>query len=143
MLGAAATRLFDGAGDVRLYEDALCVEEVVLRVLHEMKPGRPLETNVEFYTALLLHGIGFDTDLFTPTFAVARAGGWTAHVLEQAAEDRLIRPSVAYVGERDRHCPPDAAPSAPVTPALGPAASVISMARSPLGRCTLPSPTGC
>lgn len=118
VLGAAATRLFAGASDVRLYEDALCVEEVVLRVLHEMKPGRRLETNVEFYTALLLHGIGMESELFSPTFAVARAGGWTAHVLEQAAEDRLIRPSVAYVGERDRHCPSSAAPSAPAAPAL-------------------------
>lgn len=118
VLGAAASRLFEGASDARLYEAALCVEEVVLRVLHELKPGRRLETNVEFYTALLLHGIGFDSDLFSPTFAVARAGGWTAHVLEQAAEDRLIRPSVAYVGERDRRCPLVAAPAAPVPPAL-------------------------
>ena len=118
VLGAAATRLFEGANDARLYEDALRVEEVVLRVLHEMKPERRLETNVEFYTALLLHGIGLDTELFTPTFAVARAGGWTAHVLEQAAEDRLIRPSVAYVGERNRSWPPPAASSAPAAPAL-------------------------
>jgi citrate synthase len=83
-----------------------------------MKPGRRLETNVEFYTALLLHGIGFESELFTPTFAVARAGGWTAHVLEQVAEDRLIRPAAAYVGERDRRCPPVAAPVVPPTPAL-------------------------
>ena len=106
VLGVAATRLFEGVADARLYEDALCVEAIVLRVLHELKPGRRLETNVEFYTALLLHGIGLEAELFTPTFAVARAGGWTAHVLEQAAEDRLIRPSAAYNGERDRQCPP-------------------------------------
>jgi len=118
VLAAAATRLFDGAVDARLYADALCVEEVVLRVLHEMKPGRRLETNVEFYTALLLHGIGFDSELFTPTFAVARAGGWTAHVLEQAAEDRLIRPAAAYVGERDRRCPPVGVHVATPTPTL-------------------------
>ncbi|HVO27738.1 MAG TPA: citrate/2-methylcitrate synthase [Candidatus Margulisiibacteriota bacterium] len=118
VLAAAATRLFDGLTDARLYADARCVEEVVLRVLHELKPGRRLETNVEFYTALLLHGIGFESELFTPTFAIARAGGWTAHVLEQAAEDRLIRPAAAYVGERDRHCPTAATPAAPATPAL-------------------------
>jgi citrate synthase len=122
VLGAAATRLFAGVADARLYTDALCVEEVVLRVLHEMKPGRRLETNVEFYTALLLHGLGLETELFTPTFAVARAGGWTAHVLEQAAEDRLIRPAAAYVGERDRRCPPGGAPAAP--PALACAAAL-------------------
>ena len=125
VLGAAATRLFDRASDPRLYDDARCVEDVILRVLHELKPGRRLETNVEFYTALLLHGVGLDVELFTPTFAVARAGGWTAHVLEQAAEDRLIRPSVAYVGARERHCPPHAASSVAVLEcavAAGPAA---------------------
>ncbi len=118
VLAAAATRLFDGLTDARLYTDALCVEEVVLRVLHELKPGRRLETNVEFYTALLLHGIGFESELFTPTFAVARAGGWTAHVLEQAAEDRLIRPAAAYVGERNRRCPPVVAAMIRATAAL-------------------------
>jgi citrate synthase len=133
VLGAAATRLFEGAGDTRLYEDALCVERVVLRVLHEVKPGRRLETNVEFYTALVLHGIGFAHELFTPTFAVARAGGWTAHVLEQAAEDRLIRPTVEYVGVRNRHYPSGAActagaPAAEYGPAMDPAAVVCATA---------------
>ena len=56
---------------------------------------------MEFYTALLLHGLGLPSSVFTATFAVARVGGWTAHVLEQIAEDRLIRPRVAYVGRRD------------------------------------------
>ena len=107
VLGAAARRLFERAGDTRLYEDARTVEDAVVRVLRELKPGRRLETNMEFYTALVLHGIGLDPDLFTPTFAIARSGGWTAHVLEQIAEDRLIRPSVAYVGARDRRWPPD------------------------------------
>jgi citrate synthase len=116
VLGVAATRLFTRTGDPRLYDDARRVEEIVLRVLHELKPGRRLETNVEFYTALVLHGIGFGTELFAPTFAVARAGGWTAHVLEQAAEDRLIRPSAAYVGPRNRSCP-SAPPSTPNAPA--------------------------
>jgi len=108
VLGAAATRLFERAGDLRLYEDARIVEEVALRVLHTLKPDRRLETNVEYYTALLLHGIGMESALFTPTFAVGRAGGWTAHVLEQAAQNRLIRPSSVYVGGRDGHwVPPD------------------------------------
>ena len=77
-------------------------EDVVLRVLAELKPSRPLQTNVEFYTALLLHGIGLESSLFTPTFAVARVAGWTAHVLEQVAEDRLIRPRVVYAGALGR-----------------------------------------
>jgi citrate synthase len=103
VLAAAAARLFERGGDHRLYEDALVVEEVILRVLRELKPGRRLETNVEFYTALLLHGVGLDADLFSPTFAAARAGGWTAHVLEQIEENRLIRPASVYVGERHAH----------------------------------------
>lgn len=106
VLGTAATRLFADAGDRALYEDACTVEKVVLRVLHEAKPDRKLDTNVEFYTALLLHGIGLPTDLFSPTFAAARAGGWTAHVLEQVDEDRLIRPSATYVGDLGRHWVP-------------------------------------
>ena len=74
-------------------------------MLREHKPARRLDTNVEFYTALLLHGIGLPSELFTPTFALARAGGWTAHVLEQMAENRLIRPAARYVGGRDGRWP--------------------------------------
>jgi citrate synthase len=71
-------------------------------VLGELKPGRRVQTNVEFYTALVLHGVGLDVPLFTPTFALARAGGWSAHFLEQAEENRLIRPRVAYRGALGR-----------------------------------------
>jgi citrate synthase len=102
VLGAAAERLFKKAGDIQLNQDARAVEQVVLRVLEELKPGRGLKTNVEFYTALVLHGLGFETALFTPTFAVGRVGGWTAQVLEQIAEARLIRPGSGYRGVTDR-----------------------------------------
>jgi len=102
VLAAAVERLFPKPGANPLYDDARAVEAVVLGVLAELKPGRRLQTNVEFYTALLLHGLGLPSAAFTPTFAVARVGGWTAHVLEQVAADRLIRPLVAYVGARDR-----------------------------------------
>lgn len=102
VLGAALARLFPRAGDNPLYDDARLVERVVLRVLAELKPHRALATNVEFYTALLLHALELPVPVFTPTFAVARVGGWTAHVLEQAREDRLIRPRAAYVGPIDR-----------------------------------------
>jgi len=102
VLGAAAVKLFEGAGDTALYDDAIAVEEVVLDVLAELKPDRSIKTNVEFYTALLLHGVGMETGLFSPTFAVGRVGGWTAHILEQIAEARLIRPRAAYGGELDR-----------------------------------------
>ena len=85
-----------------LYTLARSVEATALRLLEEYKPGRRLQTNVEFYTALLLHGLGFEVPLFTPTFAIGRVSGWIAHVLEQRKTARLIRPSSEYVGERGR-----------------------------------------
>jgi len=106
VLAAAARRLYDTDGDRRLYELALDVERTALRLLAEHRPGRNLQTNVEFYTALLLHGLGLPTELFTPTFAVGRVAGWTAHCFEQQASDRLIRPQSAYVGQRDRRWVP-------------------------------------
>ncbi|HEV2094004.1 MAG TPA: citrate synthase/methylcitrate synthase [Rubrobacter sp.] len=101
VLAAAAERLYAADADKNLYDLALEVEETALRLLAERKPGRNLQTNVEFYTALLLHGLGLPTDLFTPTFAVGRVAGWTAHCLEQQAENRLIRPQSEYVGASD------------------------------------------
>jgi citrate synthase len=98
VLAAAAERMFTRAGDMRLYDLARAVERTALRLLEEHKPGRRLQTNVEFYTALLLHGIGLDTALFTPTFAIGRVAGWIAHCFEQRAEGRLIRPQSRYVG---------------------------------------------
>jgi citrate synthase len=83
VLGAAAARMFARAGDLHLYELARAVEATALRLLKEHKPGRRLQTNVEFYTALLLHGLGLDTAFFTPTFAIGRVAGWTAHCFEQ------------------------------------------------------------
>jgi citrate synthase len=74
------------------------VEGVALAALAAHKPDRVLATNVEFYTALLLRGLGLPNDLFTPTFAVARVGGWTAHILEQRRVGRLIRPRAGWVG---------------------------------------------
>jgi citrate synthase len=102
VLGEAAEMMFQEAGERQIYQDARAAEEVVIRVLNELKPGRNLQTNVEFYTALVLHGVGLETDLFTPTFGISRMGGWTANVLEQIDEARLIRPRVAYNGEVGR-----------------------------------------
>jgi citrate synthase len=98
VLASAAERLYATDGDGDLYELALEVEKTALRLLAEYKPGRDLQTNVEFYTALLLHGLGLPTQLFTPTFAASRVAGWTAHCFEQQALDRIIRPQSAYVG---------------------------------------------
>ena len=101
VLASAAERLYTTDGDKELYDLALDVEKTALRLLAEYKPGRNLQTNVEFYTALLLHGLGLPTQLFTPTFAAGRATGWTAHCFEQRALDRLIRPQSVYVGSKD------------------------------------------
>ena len=102
VLSAAAEKMFLHGGDRHLYELARGVENVALRLLEEYKPGRRLQTNVEFYTALVLHGIGLEVPLFTPTFAISRVAGWIAHCLEQRAENRLIRPQSQYVGESGR-----------------------------------------
>jgi citrate synthase len=98
VLSAAAENLYEADGDMTLYRLARHVEETAVRLLAEYKPGRRLQTNVEFYTALLLHGLGLDTTLFSPTFAVGRVGGWLAHCLEQQASGRLLRPKAHYVG---------------------------------------------
>lgn len=100
VLGAAA-RLLAAAGEQHeLFELAEGIEAVALRLLAEYKPERKLDTNVEFYTALLLHGIGFGNRLFTPTFAVGRSLGWVAHCFEQIDHGRLIRPDSVYIGRR-------------------------------------------
>ncbi len=77
---------------------AEAVERAARSALERAHPGARLFANVEFYSAVLLEAIGLDRNLFTPTFAVARTAGWTAHALEQAANNRLIRPDVEYVG---------------------------------------------
>jgi citrate synthase len=98
VLAAAAERLYMSGGDRTLYDLARSVEATALRLLREHKPDRRLDTNVEFYTALLLHGLGLPAELFTPTFAVGRVLGWSAHCLEQLRDGRLIRPQSVYVG---------------------------------------------
>jgi citrate synthase len=108
ILAAAAERFFATEGDRELYTLAREVEKVALRLLAEHKPDRVLATNVEFYTALLLHGLGLPTPLFTPCFAVGRVAGWTAHCLEQLREGRLIRPESEYTGEEGRTYAPAA-----------------------------------
>jgi citrate synthase len=80
------------------YKTAAEWEEIALRLLQERHPERPQSTNVEFYSAGVLQFIGLPTDLFPCTFAVSRAAGWTAHVLEQVADNRLIRSQSEYVG---------------------------------------------
>jgi citrate synthase len=73
-------------------------EEVALKLLQERHPERPQATNVEFYSAGVMQSVGIPKDFFPPTFAISRAAGWTAHVLEQVSNNRLIRPQSEYVG---------------------------------------------
>jgi citrate synthase len=84
---------------------AIQVEDMALRLLAEKHPDRPLKTNVEFYAAPVLMGVGLTPDLFPAAFSLARHAGWTAHTLEQAADNRLIRPDVRYVGPAERDLP--------------------------------------
>jgi citrate synthase len=86
-------------------EKAVAVEEIALRVLEEFKPDYPIKTNVEYYAAAVLQGVGLPPNLFPATFALARHAGWTAHCLEQAEVNVLIRPDVRYVGPDERPLP--------------------------------------
>lgn len=98
-LKATITRLRDGGtADTERLELAAVIEEAALAALRRHKPDRVLQTNVEFYTALLLEALGFPRDCFTAVFAMGRIGGWIAHSREQALHGRLIRPRSRYVG---------------------------------------------
>jgi citrate synthase len=83
-------------------EVAEALEAAALAELHERHPDRVLATNVEFWSAVVLDHAEVPSELFTPMFACARTAGWSAHILEQKREGRLIRPSAKYVGEGPR-----------------------------------------
>jgi len=91
-----------------LVEFSQSVERTTVDVLAELKPGRQLYTNVEFYAGVVMHSCGIPREMFTPTFAAGRTIGWCTHIMEQASHNRLIRPAARYVG------PP---PPQPVPPA--------------------------
>jgi citrate synthase len=84
------------------------VERTTVDVLAELKPGRQLYTNVEFFAGVVMHTCGIPREMFTPTFASSRTIGWATHVMEQAADNRLIRPAARYVGPP----PPQPVPAA-------------------------------
>ncbi len=86
-------------------ELAISIEDVALRVLAEKHPDRALKTNVEYYAAPVLMGVGLTPDLFPAAFALARTAGWTAHIIEQAAANKLIRPDAIYTGPGERELP--------------------------------------
>lgn len=92
-------RLGERAGDTRYYEMSVKMEEVMQR-------EKGLFPNVDFYAATVYYYLGIPTDLMTPVFATSRISGWTAHILEQYGDNRLIRPRAEYVGPVDQHYVP-------------------------------------
>jgi citrate synthase len=95
-----------------LVERAVAIEEEILVTLAELKPDRPLPSNVEFYAGVIMETVGLPRSMFTPTFAVSRTIGWVYHALEQAATGKLIRPAARYVGPAPRRVGRSATPSA-------------------------------
>jgi citrate synthase len=86
-------------GESRYYEMSRRMEQVVLDT-------KGLFPNVDFFAASVYHALGIPTDLFTPVFAISRMSGWTAHVIEQHEDNRLIRPDSEYTGPRNQHWVP-------------------------------------
>ena len=94
-LKGMAKKLWEERGDMEIFNVSEEIEK-------QVKTRKPIITNVDFYSAPLLYGLDIPTDLFTPLFAMSRVAGWTAHVLEQYKNNRLIRPRARYVGTIDR-----------------------------------------
>jgi citrate synthase len=84
------------------YEVAEALEKAALAELRERRPDRVLETNVEFWAAIVLDFAEVPANMFTSMFTCARTGGWSAHILEQKRTGRLIRPSAIYAGPPER-----------------------------------------
>jgi len=95
---ALKEKLVELIGKDEWLDMAMAVEKTAVRVLEELKPGRSLYTNVEFYAAAIMKAINMDTELFTPTFTASRMAGWTAHILEQAENNTIFRPQSSYIG---------------------------------------------
>jgi citrate synthase len=98
MLRGVARRLGASGEAKQLVDFAIATEQTVIEVLDELKPGRALRTNVEFYAGVVMELCGVPRDMFTPTFASSRVIGWCAHILEQCTDNKIIRPSARYIG---------------------------------------------
>ncbi len=108
LLSQVSADVWKRRDDKAFWDLAIDVETTALRLLKEYKPNRRIYTNVEYYTALVLHGLGMPSDLFTSTFTVSRVVGWLAHCFEQLELDRIIRPSSVYTGPSEQKwCPID------------------------------------
>lgn len=93
-LKTLAKQLATDTGNIELYEKSQAIEQVMLRE----KAAKGIYPNVDFYSATTYHCIGLQLDLFTPMFALSRLSGWSGHVIEQLADNRLYRPTASYVG---------------------------------------------
>lgn len=96
----------EGLGDNDLVERAVEIEARMLAVLAAWKPSAVIVTNVEFYAAVVLHLAGLPQELFTAAFTTSRVVGWAAHILEQAADNKIMRPSSRYIGPSIQPVPP-------------------------------------
>ena len=94
ILGEESEALGEAAGDTKWYEMSVAIEEYI-------SGEKGLAPNVDFYSATTYYQMGIPIDLYTPIFAIARSGGWIAHVLEQWEDNRLIRPRAKYTGDTD------------------------------------------
>lgn len=97
-LKTLAKQLATDTGNLELYEKSQAIEQVMLRE----KAAKGIYPNVDFYSATTYHCIGLQLDLFTPMFALSRIAGWAGHVIEQLTDNRLFRPTAAYVGPHDQ-----------------------------------------
>ena len=95
LLRRVAERL---GGDSELVSYAIEVESRILDVIHQLKPGRDIYTNVEYYAGVVMELCKVPRTMLTPTFASSRVIGWCANILEQAAHNRIVRPLARYVG---------------------------------------------
>jgi citrate synthase len=94
----AVAKKLSAITDPKWYQIARSLEDASQRVLQEAKPDKKIYANVDFYSAPLFYSLGFPGDEFTPIFACGRIAGWTAHILEQLHDNRLIRPQATYAG---------------------------------------------
>ncbi|MEO0483620.1 MAG: citrate/2-methylcitrate synthase [Planctomycetota bacterium] len=97
-LQSLAKQLAEDTGNGDLYAKSHAIEQVMEREV----AAKGIYPNVDFYSATTYHCIGLKLDLFTPMFAMSRVGGWSGHVLEQLADNRLFRPAAAYVGPHEQ-----------------------------------------